>query len=139
MENLKKVPARIAVIYIILTAAICQSYVYGADNQSEKIHEGELNSPDVKKGGKKRLGAYKVFRSAPTKEEVTEDSKPANLSLIDALLFRKATISIGYGKIKLLVAMLGSKVEYVWSPPYDRYVRPKFVLQNAQDLYDKRR
>jgi hypothetical protein len=68
---------------------------------------------------------------------VIQDSKPANISIIDKVLLKPVVVRIGASKMNVLVNRLTDKVEYVWSNVYKRYVRPKYTMINAQILYDQ--
>jgi hypothetical protein len=68
---------------------------------------------------------------------VIQDSKPANISIIDKVLLKPVAVRIGASKMNVLVNRLTDKVEYVWSNVYKRYVRPKYTMINAQILYDQ--
>lgn len=67
-----------------------------------------------------------------------KDSKPETLSVADKLVLRYDTIRISsITSVKVLVNRLTNKVGYVFHNNYKRYVRPKFVMPDAQALYDK--
>ncbi|MDB4349515.1 hypothetical protein OAA99_01015 [Omnitrophica bacterium] len=102
---------------------------------------GSIEGPieEYERPKKTSIGAYRVVRTAPTREEILKDSKPANLSVIDIVVLKQDVIRIGAAKVEVLVNRLTNKVEYVWSPPYKRYVRPQFVMPKAQNLYEGRR
>ncbi|MCX5678948.1 MAG: hypothetical protein NTY76_07600 [Candidatus Omnitrophica bacterium] len=70
--------------------------------------------------------------------EALKDSKPEALSIVDQLYLRYDTIDLNsLTKIKILVNRLTNRVEYVFNNGYKRYIRPKFVMPDAQALYDK--
>lgn len=72
--------------------------------------------------------------------QALKDSKPETLSIADQLYLRYDTIDINsMTKIKVLVNRLTNRVEYVFLNNHKRYVRPKFVMPDAQALYDKTR
>ena len=67
-----------------------------------------------------------------------KDSKSAALSAADQLWLKSDAIELSrITKVKVLVNRLTNKVEYVYAPAYGRYVRPKFVMPDAQKLYIK--
>jgi hypothetical protein len=69
-----------------------------------------------------------------------KDSKAEELSMADQLYLRYDTIDINsMTKTKVLVNRLTNRVEYVFLNNCRRYVRPKFVMPDAQALYDKTR
>lgn len=69
-----------------------------------------------------------------------KDSKPGTLSLADQLYLKYDTIAINsMTKAKVLVNRLTGRVEYVFHNNYKRYVRPKFVMPDAQALYNRTR
>ncbi|MFA5144283.1 MAG: hypothetical protein WC522_09015 [Candidatus Omnitrophota bacterium] len=72
----------------------------------------------------------------PTIAEIKADSKSATLSAVDKLWLRTDVLMSGTTKIKTLVNIFTNKVEYVWSV-YNCYVRPDYVLPNAQTLYNE--
>lgn len=96
--------------------------------------EGEIGPPK-----KTSIGAYKVSRNRPTRRDVVKDSKPRNISFIDILFLSPESVLLGHAKVEILVGRLTGKVEYIWSPPYNRYVKPKFVFPTIQSLYDRHR
>ena len=75
--------------------------------------------------------------AAVTDPELLKDSKQETLSIRDQLFLRAETLTIGMATAKVLVKRLTNKVEYVWSYRDGCYVRPKFIMPNAQDLYDQ--
>ncbi len=78
-----------------------------------------------------------AFTSNP---KALKDSKPENLSMADQLYLRYDTIAINsLTKAKVLVNRLTNRVEYVFHNNYKRYVRPKFVMPDAQELYNRTR
>jgi len=79
-------------------------------------------------------GAAVTIRNSPGPDEVLADSKPRDISAVDLILLSPDNIHIGYSRIDILVNRITNLVEYVWSPPYNRYVRPKFVLPNVEKL-----
>lgn len=86
-----------------------------------------------------KIGGYRSFRSSPSPSEVLKDAKTINLSILDALLFKKDVIQLGASRTNVLVNRLTNDVEYVWSPPYKHYIRLKFVSLGIRKLYDKKR
>lgn len=69
-----------------------------------------------------------------------KDSKPEKLPAVESLYLKCDTISINsLTKVKVLVNRLTGKIEYVFLNNYKRYVRPEFVMPDAQKLYDKAR
>ena len=67
------------------------------------------------------------------------DSKSEKLAAADRLYLRYDTINISsITKVKVLVNRVTNKVEYVFQNNYKRYVRPKFVMPDAQALYDRK-
>lgn len=69
-----------------------------------------------------------------------KDSKPENIPMADKLYLRYDTIAINsLTKAKVLVNRLTNRVEYVFHNNYKRYVRPKFVMPDAQELYNRTR
>ena len=68
-----------------------------------------------------------------------KDSKSEILPAADKLYLRYDTIRINsITSTKVLVNRITNKVEYVFLNNYKRYVRPKFVMPDAQALYNKR-
>jgi len=82
-------------------------------------------------------GNVRINKNNSTLQQILRHSKPKEISFVDQLLLRPATIIIGASGIDLLVNRLTNKVEYIWSPVYGRYIRPKFVMPGVQDLYNK--
>lgn len=69
-----------------------------------------------------------------------KDSKPENISPADQLYLRYDTIAINsLTKARVLVNRITNRVEYVFHNSYKRYVRPKFVMPDAQELYNRSR
>ena len=69
--------------------------------------------------------------------ETLKDSKTETLSIRDKLFLRPEILTIGMATAKVLVNRLTHRVEYVWSYGSGCYVRPRFIMPNAQDLYDQ--
>ena len=81
--------------------------------------------------------AAAMTATSPIAAEATSNSKPANLSLVDQLLFSTEPLIInGAVKAKILVNRITKKAEYVWSDVYRCYVVPKYSMPNVQALYD---
>jgi hypothetical protein len=75
---------------------------------------------------------------AYTDAEAARDSKPAGLSLVDRLYLRAEAINLSsVTKANALINRINGKVEYVWSYRFKCYVRPKYVLPDAQKIYDQ--
>lgn len=83
------------------------------------------------------VGAPQVFRNGPLLDEVIADSKPFDLPVLDEVLLKKDTIVIGATTINVLVNRITNTVEYVWSNSHRLYLRPKYVMPKAQDLYNQ--
>ena len=67
-----------------------------------------------------------------------KDSKPEKPTITDQLYLRYDTIELNsLTKAKVLVNRVTNRVEYVFHNNYKRYVRPKFVMPDAQALYDR--
>ena len=67
-----------------------------------------------------------------------KDSKSEKLTAIDQAYLRYDTINFSsITKAKVLVNRVTGVVEYVFLNDYKRYVRPKFVMPDAQVWYDK--
>ncbi len=67
-----------------------------------------------------------------------KDSKPEKLTVADQIYLKQDTIALNsITKVKILVNRATGKVSYVFHNNYKRYVRPKFVMPDAQALYDK--
>ncbi|MFH1753224.1 MAG: hypothetical protein ABH875_03480, partial [Candidatus Omnitrophota bacterium] len=92
---------------------------------------------DASSRSKTTIGAYKTERHLPTRDEILKDSKPLNLSIPDAIIFREDKISVGSSRTGFLINRLTGSVEYVWHQQLKRFVRPKFFMVNAQALYDR--
>ncbi len=86
-----------------------------------------------------KIGAAITRSNRPRRAKILEDSKKTDLSLLDIVVLKKEPILLGSSKIDVLVNRFSDKVEYVWSIPHKRYIRPKFVLPTAQTLYNRRR
>lgn len=84
-------------------------------------------------------GVVRTYRNTWTQDEITRDSKPAVIPAADQLFLRQDVIAMGAARIRVLVNRLTKKVEYVWSPVYKRYVRPKFIMPNVQGLFNRSR
>jgi len=70
--------------------------------------------------------------------QALKDSKSEEISIADQLYLRYDTIDLNsLTKIKVLVNRITNRVEYVFNNGYKRYIRPKFVMPDAQALYDK--
>ncbi|MFH1594109.1 MAG: hypothetical protein ABID09_05390 [Candidatus Omnitrophota bacterium] len=82
------------------------------------------------------VGFYNSEETSSHKE-MLEDSKPASLSILDALTLRHDSFRVGHANVKVLVGILNNEVEYVWSNTNGRFVRPKHVMPNAQNLYSR--
>ena len=79
-----------------------------------------------------------AVRHAPTRDEILKDSKPAKLSVVDQIFLKQDEIRMGAARIIILVDRLtGSKVEYVWSYQYRRFLRPRYTIPNAQNLFNQ--
>ena len=88
--------------------------------------------------GKVAVGGISTSDSNAVWRKAIVDSKSANVAAADLIFLSYDTISLGAAKIQVLVNRLTNVVEYVWSNAYRRYVRPQFVLPNAQGLYNRR-
>ncbi len=117
---------------------------------TSSVHDFEANPDDYRQWWKEwglfgrsappaGAGSVKVVRYGPTREEVLKDSKPADLSIADQVLLRKDEIRLGLSKTNVLVNRLTDAVEYVWTLPYNCYIRPKYTMPNVQGLYDRTR
>jgi len=91
--------------------------------------EAEVNSP---------VGAgAAVYQNSPTRQDILADSKPAQLSVVDELLLKYDSIRQGAAVTNVLVNRITGIVEYVWAASYQSYVRPKYVMPKAQELYNR--
>ena len=99
---------------------------------------GQTDSPDIPQSVHRKIGAIVVTENTPTRDEILKDSKTSDLSPVDALLLKAESVEAGSARFDLLVNRVTGSVEYVLSPAYGRYLRPKFILPSAQSLYDNR-
>jgi len=104
----------------------------------------------IEKGGRMRKGAAAILAILLMSAEIQtagaftpdpkalKDSKSETLSMTDQVYLRYDTIKISSRtSAKVLVNRFTNIVEYVFLNDYKRYVRPKFVMPDAQALYNK--
>lgn len=114
---------------------LCSVYYFEPDREEYKSWwKGADPSLEVKQNKK---GGAVTSELQITREEILKDSKPVELLIGDALILRKETFKAGHARFAFLLNRLTGKVEYVWANGFNHYVRPKYVMPNAQSVYDR--